>query len=250
MKNDHYGYRHGQIDALGRRHPGNDYNGPGSGGSDEGTPLESIASGLVTLRAEGSNCGWGNVVIYEIDMEAFFKGYELFLPDWCPKRVWVKYAHCKQIFVKEGERIQAGQKIALLGGTPYVSVNGKLQLKWSPHLHWDIKKLANGPFYYPPKGLSKDAFEEIYLDPERFIAMVNEHIVTASEQKPGEPSSDLIQGSGPEIYYFNGKKRFHIPDWFTFDTLFGTGGMKRIEKVNDKILEQIEEDGPFVSIKP
>ena len=41
------------------------------------------------------------------------------------------YAHCKAIYVKEGDNIKQGQKIAEVGATGNVT---------GPHLHFEIRK--------------------------------------------------------------------------------------------------------------
>ena len=41
------------------------------------------------------------------------------------------YAHCKTIYVKEGDNIKQGQKIAEVGATGNVT---------GPHLHFEIRK--------------------------------------------------------------------------------------------------------------
>ena len=41
------------------------------------------------------------------------------------------YAHCKTIYVKEGETIKQGQKVAQVGATGNVT---------GPHLHFEIRK--------------------------------------------------------------------------------------------------------------
>ena len=238
MANDHYGFRHKDRDFQGRRHPGYDYNGPGGGGADLGTPLVACAPGIVTFRADGKNRGWGNMVIYKVDMEQFFLGFGLDRPDWCPERLWIRYAHCSEIFVQEGDQIETGGQIATLGGTG----------GWSPHLHWDMKKVANGPMHYPAKSVSEEEFDRIYLDPEQFIAAVNEYITTAKEMNGKEPKARLIKYSkDPKVYYFNGKVKFYIPDWFTFSELFGD---EEIEEVTKAVLKGIPTGQPIPSLKP
>lgn len=237
MANDHYGFHHKESDFQGRMHPGYDYNGPGGGNSDKGTPLAAIAPGKISFTSKGSNKGWGNTIVQMIDMEQFFIGYDLERPDWCPETIWVKYAHCNTIDVMDGAEVKAGDQIATLGGSG----------GWSAHLHWDIKKIANGVFYYPPRGIWENEFDEIYLDNEMFIAAVNEYIVVSKEQG-NMPTADLITTKkDPEIYYFNGKIKFHIPNMYTLDTLFG--GVE-IEIINKSTMKLIKNGDSFPSIKP
>ena len=236
MKNDHYGYHHGEIDKYGRRHPGADFNGPGGGNADLGTDLVGIAPGIMSFISLGYNKGWGNMAIQEIVMVQFFHGYELTIPEWCAPTIWVKYAHCSEIFVKRGESVKAGEVIAKLGGSG----------GWSAHLHWDMKRIANGPLFYPKRGMSRKEFNRIYLNPETFTAAVNAYIV---EQKEigNMPTADLIKSrKDPEVYYFNGKTRFHIPDWQTLVVFFGDD--PEIEEINKATLKQITEGGSFPSV--
>lgn len=238
MKNDHYGFHHGELDYENRLHPGYDYNGPGGGDADKGTELVAIAPGVITFRADGKNYGWGNMLCYMIDMKQFFIGYELEKPEWCPDKIWVKYAHCEKIFVQEGQEFDTGESLALLGGTG----------GWSAHCHWDMKKVANGPFYYPNTSTSDEEFDRIYIDPESFIASINEYITVNKEQSNKWPKTTLIKAKDdPRIYYYNGVKKFHIPDWFTFEALFEDS---EPEIVNKNILKQIQDGDPFTSLKP
>jgi len=236
MQNHHYGFKHKQSDFQGRMHPGYDYNGPGGGHADKGMELAAIAPGRVSFIALGHNKGWGNVVIHEIDMEQFFIGYEVEKPEWCPDTIWVKYAHCDEVRVKRGESVKAGEVIATLGGSG----------GWSSHLHWDMKQVANGPLYYPPKGISEAEFDRIYLDPEAFIASINAYI-TEQKEAGNLPTSDLIKSKrDPEVYYYNGKQKFHIPDWQTLVALFGDS--PEIEEIQKTTLKQIEDGDPFPSL--
>ena len=236
MKNDHYGYFHGQIDEYGRRHPGDDYNGEGGGNADLGTDLIAIAPGKISFVSLGHNKGWGNMVIEKIDMVQFFIGYGIEKPDWCPDKIWVKYAHCSEIFVKRGDDVNAAQIIAKLGGSG----------GYSAHLHWDTKKVPNGVLYYPPKGITRAEFDRIYLDQEMFIAAVNAYIVEKKEVG-NLPTADLIKSrKDPQVYYYNGKHKFYIPDWETLVALFGD--MPEIEEINKATLKQINEGDPFPSL--
>ncbi|MBR6504898.1 MAG: M23 family metallopeptidase [Clostridia bacterium] len=45
--------------------------------------------------------------------------------------VMTLYAHCKTIYVKEGDTIKQGQKIAQVGATGNVT---------GPHLHFEVRK--------------------------------------------------------------------------------------------------------------
>lgn len=64
---------------------------------------------------------YGNMLKYEIEGEYI-----------------ITYAHCKEIFIKEGEIIKQGQIIASIGSTGMTT---------GPHLHYGISK--NGKFIDP-----------------------------------------------------------------------------------------------------
>lgn len=64
---------------------------------------------------------YGNILKYEVE-----DGYV------------ITYAHCNEIFVKEGEKIKQGQVIASVGNTGMVT---------GPHLHYGISN--NGKFIDP-----------------------------------------------------------------------------------------------------
>ena len=233
--NDHYGFKHKDIDFQGRLHPGYDYNGKGAGNADLGTPLVAIADGVVTFVSHGTNGGWGNMVVYKLDMHSLFQSKSMEMPEWCPRWIWVKSAHLSEIDVSEGQEIKQGEEIGNMGGTPY----------WSSHLHWDMKIRSNGVFYYPPKGISEEEFDSIYLDNEKFMAQVNEYIAIANTSMPDIGLIKLV--GKPDVYYYNGVGAFHIPDWFTFETLFGDSEIQEIEK---DIMKKIKLEQSFPSLKP
>jgi len=99
-----------------------------------GTPVYSVGSGVV-LYAGSRISGYGNMVIlgHEGDLSTI-------------------YAHNSRLFVKKGQQIQSGQKIALSGNT------GKSS---GPHLHFEVRSglVALDPLKVMPsqKGLAKSS---------------------------------------------------------------------------------------------
>jgi murein DD-endopeptidase MepM/ murein hydrolase activator NlpD len=91
-----------------RPHEGIDVSAP------TGTPIEAPAAGRVAQA--GWQTGYGNVVVID-------HGYGL----------QTKYAHASRLLVKAGERVQRGQRVALVGSTG---------LSTGPHLHYEVH--ANG----------------------------------------------------------------------------------------------------------
>jgi len=81
-----------------------------------------------------------------------------------------------------------------------------------------------------------------------------ESIEKVEEIKPSEPvkpTKTLIKAKdSAEIYYYNGKKKFLIPNWVTFATLFAPiGGMKAVEETSAELINEIPSGKAFTSIK-
>lgn len=106
-------------------HPGVDYGAP------ENTPTIAVMSGIVKVYARGNTAtGRGN------EVRIIGQGIE------------VRYCHLNEIHVTDGQTIQAGQVIGLVGWTGYV-------LPKSPkgsHLHFEV--LINGVYVDPEKGIN------------------------------------------------------------------------------------------------
>ncbi|MCC6447765.1 MAG: M23 family metallopeptidase, partial [Chitinophagaceae bacterium] len=88
----------------GNFHLGEDWNGAGGGNTDYGDPVYAISSGLVVFVGFGGP-GWGDVVriihcVKKRNTEIFYESV---------------YGHVSEIFVKEGEFVSHGQKIASIG---------------------------------------------------------------------------------------------------------------------------------------
>jgi hypothetical protein len=63
------------------------------------------------------------------------------------------------------------------------------------------------------------------------------------------PTKKLIKGrKEPEVYVFNGRTKFHIPDWETLMFLFG-GESGMIEEVEGDIISKIPTGSPLPSLK-
>lgn len=90
---------------VARPHEGIDVSAP------MGTPIEAPAAGVV--RSTGWEAGYGNVV--EID-----HGFGIV----------TRFAHTSRILVHQGEHVQRGQRIALVGNTG---------LATGPHLHYEVR---------------------------------------------------------------------------------------------------------------
>jgi murein DD-endopeptidase MepM/ murein hydrolase activator NlpD len=101
-----FGARRDPLNGERRDHHGVDYGAPA------GTPIRAAAAGLV--RFSGARGGYGNVVI-------------LAHPDGTETR----YAHCRELGVKAGEVVAAGQPIATVGSTGRST---------GPHLHFEVRR--------------------------------------------------------------------------------------------------------------
>ena len=99
-----FGLREG-TEIISENHAGIDI------GANEGTPFIAAMEGVVTyVSSEG---GYGNHVYIEKD------------------DVMTLYAHCKTIYVKEGDTISQGQQIGEVGETGNAT---------GPHLHFEVRK--------------------------------------------------------------------------------------------------------------
>lgn len=122
-------------------HLGEDWNGNGGGDSDLGDTIYVIANGKVSF-AEDIKGGWGNVIRVVHTLKS-------------GERVESLYAHCDEIFVKEGETIKKGQKIGTIG-----TAHGK----YPAHLHFEIREKVGMPI---GKAYSEDITG--YVNPSKFI---------------------------------------------------------------------------------
>lgn len=93
-----------------------------------GTPVMAAASG--TVIQAGAVPGYGNNIIIKHK-----DGYK------------TRYAHLHKIYVKKGQKVKQGQKIAAVGATGYVRKSGRD----ASHLHFEI--YSNGSHVNPLKYL-------------------------------------------------------------------------------------------------
>lgn len=108
-----FGYRVHPLDNITKFHFGTDF------AADSGDDIVSFAEGIVTDVGEDDSYG-KHIRIEHKD------GYESF------------YAHCSKIYVANGQYVQAGEKIALVGDTGQVT---------GPHLHFELTQ--NGVYTNP-----------------------------------------------------------------------------------------------------
>lgn len=102
-------------------HEGIDINDNGGGDSDFGKPLYAICDGIVTsVHTHNSGANFGKHLHIRIE------------GPWGTK--WVHYAHCRTIFVVEGQSVKEGQLIAEVGKTGTVYA----------HVHFAIKNQPTG----------------------------------------------------------------------------------------------------------
>jgi murein DD-endopeptidase MepM/ murein hydrolase activator NlpD len=108
-----------------RPHEGIDVSAP------MGSPIEAPAAGIVTDA--GWETGYGNTITIE-------HGFGIV----------TKFAHCSKLMVKTGQRVQRGQRIALVGNSG---------LATGPHLHYEVHvngRPVNPLKYVLPEGVVTD----------------------------------------------------------------------------------------------
>ena len=101
-----FGNRKDPINGSHRHHNGLDIAAP------EGTAIQSVRDGVVSFS--GDRGGYGNLVIVDHG-----DGLE------------TRYAHCAELRVEEGQRVQSGDTIATVGSTGRST---------GPHLHLEARK--------------------------------------------------------------------------------------------------------------
>lgn len=126
-------------------HLGEDQNSGDFGAADLGLPIKATFDGVVKFAGymEG---GFGNMIIIYSD---YFKR-------------WHRTLHHRDLFVKKGDSVKGGQKIATCGksGTK------------SPHNHWEIWKKQIVYKSYP-KNWSKRKIQSHFESPYEFVARAN-----------------------------------------------------------------------------
>lgn len=139
-KPDAKGYYNAQPFSK-NNHLGDDWNGKGGGNTDLGDNIYAIANGYVKF-AENIDGGWGNVVRINHYVDE-------------NKVVESLYAHCNEIFVKEGQYVSKGMRIATIGTN-----NGQ----YLAHLHFEMREDINLPI-----GGGYSSNTKGYLNPTEFI---------------------------------------------------------------------------------
>ena len=100
-----YGYRNHPISGKHRFHGGVDI------GAEEGTPIAAFADGMVEYVGEDNSYG----LYLQIDHGNGVKSF---------------YAHCRELCIRKGQQVMAGDTIALVGSTGTTT---------GPHLHLEVK---------------------------------------------------------------------------------------------------------------
>lgn len=126
-------------------HLGEDWNGIGGGNTDLGDPVYSTANGLV-VYARDFRAGWGNVVIIR---HAYMDGFSV-------KYVDSLYGHLHRIHVREGQRVDRGDKVGTIG-----TAHGQ----YPAHLHFEMRKDLRIGMY---RSMFKRDYSA-YFDPTQFI---------------------------------------------------------------------------------
>jgi len=124
-----FGYRMHPIHKIMKLHTGQDFTAP------VGTEIYATGDGVVELAKW--NSGYGKCVIIDHGF-----GYK------------TKYAHCKKLNCRKGQKIKKGEVIALLGNT---------EQSTGPHLHYEVIKNNNkvNPVNYFFNDLSPEEYEKV-----------------------------------------------------------------------------------------
>ena len=126
----YFGVRKDPFTFIRRSHSGIDFVGP------RNTEIYSTAKGNVTF-AKQSRRGYGNEVVIDHGF-----GYS------------TRYAHLNEILVEEGQKVERGELIGLMGNTGRST---------GTHLHYEVR-LHNrpiNPLYFFAEDLSPEEFEEL-----------------------------------------------------------------------------------------
>ncbi|MBN2524276.1 MAG: M23 family metallopeptidase [Bacteroidales bacterium] len=126
----YFGSRNDPFTFRLRTHTGIDFVGP------KNTEVYSTATGNVTLVKQ-SRRGYGNEVVIDHGY-----GYN------------TRYAHLNKILVKEGQKVERGELIGLMGNTGRST---------GTHLHYEVRvhNRPTNPIYFFAEDLSPEEFEEL-----------------------------------------------------------------------------------------
>lgn len=125
-----FGVRTDPFTHFRKSHSGLDFVGP------RNTEIFATADGIVTL-VKHSRKGYGNEIVIDHQF-----GHE------------TRYAHLNKILVKDGQRVERGQLIGLMGSTGRST---------GTHLHYEVRynKRPVNPLFFFSDNLSPDEFEQL-----------------------------------------------------------------------------------------
>lgn len=126
----YYGIRQDPFTLRRKSHTGLDFVGP------RNTKIHSTAKGIVTL-AKHSRRGYGNEIVIDHGY-----GYS------------TRYAHLNEILVTEGQKVERGELIGLMGNTGRST---------GTHLHYEVRfmKRPINPLYFFSDDLKPEEFEQL-----------------------------------------------------------------------------------------
>lgn len=144
------------IRAGARRHDGIDI------GAKHGTPIQAAADGVVAYTGQLS--GYGQLVIIRH-----------------ADRYYSAYAHNSRHFVKTGQRVKQGERIAAVGATGRAS---------GPHLHFEIRRgqIARNPLFFLAPRNSEE--QQIAVREKRAIGPMDPLAVRDAAATPTVASAD------------------------------------------------------------
>ena len=150
-------------------HPGQDFNGDGSGDTDRYDPVYAIANGTVVYSANYTSSSFGNIILIEHT-----------LPD--GTKVWSQYAHLDSRYKNVGDVVNKGDQIGTIG-------KGTNNQFWA-HLHFEIRIQNLAAYYWPSSTWSDDTVRQYYVNPSDFI---NSHrTISGGSCSNPSPSADQV----------------------------------------------------------
>lgn len=167
-----WGWRHGEINAQGKLHPGYDFNDGPTALADMGQPIYAPQDGVVVYAKRVA--GWGTLLAIKHD--ALVNGREVF----------TRYGHPRDIYVPYGKHVKKGELIATCG-------DGYRPEVYTPHLHYDIGYVDELWRVSKDRGLGKPDynwyqmtpanFDKIFIDPIHFHPEVAAYFAKYPTQK-------------------------------------------------------------------
>jgi murein DD-endopeptidase MepM/ murein hydrolase activator NlpD len=140
-------------------HLGEDWVSAAGPGAVYHAPVSAVANGVVSLARDFKR-SWGNVIVIR---HAYYEGGELKYAD-------SLYAHLDKIFVAEGQPVNRGQEIGLVGNAHGL---------YHPHLHFEIHhNVTIGVVHTSAtRSLANYADPSIFLTQHRVLNPVHEKLV-------------------------------------------------------------------------